>query len=375
MSQNDDTNFLQLMKGDNDPELEKQFIYNLGDTVSGILTRYALLHNRIGLGGWDYFVTEDGCYRIILKLTDALVYLLPCVPGEIADKYAESYQQRLSDTIDQHGKVIEQWPSGTMDKLGAENYLILSVIPNRIRKFKATFSLAVSLIIPEKTYLIRGFLERALGLEKAPLLLSTSSREEPLWDYMLEYFSNWIISPSCWKTARERRIELYSAVFERFITGETNSWAQTHLEIPYKCLISAFWSGDTEFLSDLEPSQLREECLKIAGDVYNPGKDALFIVIFDLEEHDEGMPVRGYGPFAWDPRKMLDATKAIKLIQDAIPIFEKFVPEDDFASHVENKPCAEYENICVLDASAQKFACEFLNVLGVKEPEEAEVGT
>lgn len=368
MTRDNDDNILQLMKGKNDPELEKEFIRRLGETVAGILTRQGILHNRIGICGWDYARAEEGFYNVFFQLTDGMVEIMPSVAPEIAAEYGKAYREKLAALVGEYGRDFDAWPEDGLQRLAGESFLVLSVIPDRIRKSKAHFYMAVGLALKEWRHMIRELRERALILDEAPILLSTSTREEPLWEYMSEYFCRWIISPGCWKTARDRRIGLYCGIFEGFIDAATQYFEKAHLEMPHKCLISLFWNGESESLKELAPSPARDASLAIAGDLFCPGKDVLFVVVFDLEEKAGGMRVAGYGPFAFDSFRLMETTDVLKLAENSRPIWEKIVPEEEFGTLVENSPCAEYEDIGALDASAQKLACEFLNVLGVKEP-------
>lgn len=361
-------NILNAIKEKNDPELEKEFIIKSGNIVSDILANFAMQYNIIGVTGVSCSQSKDGYYNLFFSISNGFLSILPCIDQTTSIKYRKKYIKQIKMTGDMIGFDYNNWPSSTMDMLGENKLLIVSIWPGKIRKNKADFSIGVFLSYEGKTVSLKEVSERSIQSETDPIIFSVSTNEEKLRKFLYGYFMRWIIGIGCWETTRDRRVEFYANSFRNIVFNELNNWDTFTFSVPHEYFGIIFWTGCQEDIARLHDSKFKDSCNQIVGNVMAPGYPAAFIVIFDIGNDNDGMEITGYGPIKYDPQAYFELSTFIKPVRKTSPIFNVKVSENEFDSNAEMEPAQKRGNIMRIDESAKLNACNFLQRIGGGTP-------
>lgn len=350
--------FGDLFQMGKDPEAEEAFANELGAAMSNILDIYSALCNRIGVSGF-WVEREETYYSIGIAITNGLVSILPFVPEEIRQRSAIRYAAEVEFAAQTYGEDPQDWPKEAMAGFAVDQALFITLRPSRIRKFKAEFSMEIYIAMQDWTAMVFTPLEQNVGFSAMPEMLMDWPRDpQKLTEKVSDFLASHILQPECWRTCRDRRIELFANFFSDFVSHALEMPAANDV-VPKKCFTCIFWCFGDGHLACLENSPFLEQCRLINGNFLKPGSAAAFLMKFDLSVRQEGVQFSFYGPFATDPAANKPIIQIIKDLPE--PLIRAVIPEAAIAAGSE---FAQNEEQSPLQKAAIELGLELLEFMG-----------
>lgn len=345
---------------------EQAFFDELGKETASLLNSFAFEANRLGCGSYD-IQNDRGINFICVFITRGLASMLPCVPDSVRAECARLYVEDMARCKEAYGEDFKSWPDEAYLLLTNDCHFIMSVFPKRVRKASAEFQMGIEIHLPGWSARIRKPAEMATGLIGLPFeIMDWPRKKEELREHVFEYLQDWILSPDCWPTSRDRRIELFCDIFSDELQFLFPISANSTFPLPRKFWACIIWLPGSAAVSRLGNADLRAKCESIVGGFFNPGKCAAFTLAISLETPGDGAAAFLRGPFPYNPLEFLSAPA---LIEKGELIYETKIAEESLSARV-GLDTLKNSGQPPVSAAAESLVHKVMELLGV-QPEES----